>query len=86
MKNGSCALRAILKRLRRKKEFLSRIVDPFVCVLFFPPKALINPSEGRSFNFDFLILGQPPGHGPVKHVKHPQKLLINNPPRFYPSR
>jgi hypothetical protein len=55
MKNGSCTLRVILKRLRRKKEFLSRIVDPFVCVLFFPPKALINLSAGRSFHFDFLI-------------------------------
>ena len=55
MKNGSCALRAILKRLRRKEEFLSRIVDPFVCELFFPPKALINPSAGRSFHFDFFI-------------------------------
>jgi hypothetical protein len=57
MKNGSCALRAILKRLRLKKEFLLRIVDSFVCVcvLFSPPKALINPSAGRSFHFDFLI-------------------------------
>ena len=54
MKNGCCALCAILKRLRRKKEFLSRIVDLFICV-YFPPKALINSSEGRSFHFNFLI-------------------------------
>jgi len=38
-----------------KKEFLSTIVNQFVFVLFFPPKALINPSEGRNFHFDFLI-------------------------------
>jgi hypothetical protein len=31
MKNWNCTLRVILKRLRRKEEFLSRIVD-----LFFP--------------------------------------------------
>jgi hypothetical protein len=55
MKNRSRTLRVILKRLRRKKEYLSRTVDLFVCVLFPPPKALINPSAGRSFYFDFLI-------------------------------
>jgi hypothetical protein len=40
MKNRSCALCAMLKRLGLKKEFWLRIVDPFVLCFF---------------HFDFLI-------------------------------
>jgi len=54
MKNGSCTLRVILKRLRRKRILVKNCRAICLC-LFFTPQALINPSEGRSFHFDFLI-------------------------------
>jgi len=56
MENGSYALRAIFKTPSAKKRVVVKNCLSILFVSFFlPPQALINPSAGRSFHFDFLI-------------------------------